>query len=1070
MSQNQIDGYKYIGCYKDSKNDRALKNMIGRGSLNQCINMGKLKGYDTIGLQYTDECWAGDNNQDGNDYKKHGLQTNNEFCNINKPGSLTNIIYQNLNIINPIQSVLPTSKLSIGQKISIGQILYSDNREYYLILQSDGNLCIYNDKDQRIWETKTNGRKSSVLIMQSDGNLCIYSNPDNTGGIWCSMSNGKNASIASIDNDGVLRIYDKINQIVWESSKSNVLPEFILPIPKNMKEVDYDYDSNTEPIFVIGNYGIAPWGNTNFPDKTAQWIWYSPLSNINSPNNSNIPMTLQYIWENKSHIQIEGVLNIMVDNYADVFLNKKQIGSTISGGWSGNNNWPKINFIAEPGSNLFEFKVKNMGGPGGFLLSAITIGPGPDNNNVIFHTDNTWKFIPIEYKPISICNLSQIGLIDNMDKYFPWGSLNLNSSPSQYVNIGETITGMTGLSFGCWFKSSNNKTWARIFDFGNGSTSDNIAMFINSNTIGCTVYYTNNGGNQLNCTPNINNNQWNHIVWTLSKPNGSNTCNWLIYLNGKLTYNKPGNYPINMSRTKCYIGKSNWDDPMWNGRIANFVMFQKELTGLEVSALYYNMIKSTDPKLYLYLPLALNSVLDTIVNNYAGKIYNLPIVKSKVKNENWNCMPEGKNYINVKLKSNNPMCMSLDGMTCVVGTESECNILSQNPITPENPIICSENQKGWCQDAKKYLMSLDQIKSTQSTILPETKSETIPLSSVKPGTQSLSALDVSANSESINLKPLAGGGKILSIKNMIDVNNLMIGGVFKLRVNLPMMPPYIKGKNFNTTTGTNPNYFYLSVEKLDNNCSIKNTNGTCRNVYADNKKCDIKSLTAYTQNNAYRLVLISSQYALDPSIPFGKNSDFTLVQVNGQLYLKNIQTGYLPSLYSNENNILVYGDMLVNPNSNVNNVEQLIKNDLCNVNPTPTPNPTPNPTPTSKNVRCNIQQDPEIYLMTHNNIGDSSPIKININSDNTININLLSFNKYGYPTKNYALTFCNFNVKTYTYIEKITNTLGTFLINMVCFSDVQDSKIVEKNKLNFVVELISFPQNFIKNNSIYTIA
>lgn len=303
----------------------------------------------------------------------------------------------------------------------------------------------------------------------------------------------------------------------------------------------------------------------------------------------------------------------------------------------------------------------------------------------------------------------------------------------------------------------------------------------------------------------------------------------------------------------------------------------------------------------------------------------------------------------------------------------------------------------------------------------------------------------------------------MAIKNMVDVNNLMIGGIFKLRVNLPMMPPYIKGKNFNTETGINPNYFYLSVEKLDNNCSIKNPNGTCRNVYADDKKCSVKALTAYTQNNSYRLVLISSQYALDPSIPFGKNTDFTLVQVGSQLYLKNIQTGYLPSLYSNDSNILIYGDMLVNSNSNVNNVEQQVTNNLCGQETPQIKNSG------SKNVRCNIEQDPGIYLMTSNNIGESSPIRVNTNNDNTISFNLLSFNKYGYPTKVYALTFCNFNVKTYSYIEKITNTLGTFLVNMVCFSDVQDLKAASKNQLKFTVELINFPPNFVKDNSIFTI-
>jgi hypothetical protein len=77
-------------------------------------------------------------------------------------------------------------------------------------------------------------------------------------------------------------------------------------------------------------------------------------------------------------------------------------------------------------------------------------------------------------------------------------------------------------------------------------------------------------------------------------------------------------------------------------------------------------------------------------------------------------------------------------------------------------------------------------------------------------------------------------------------------------------------------------------------------------------KSNIKSLTSYVQTNTFRLVLVSSQYVLDSSIPFGKNSDFTIVTVGGNLYLKNVQTGYLPSLYTNLNNILIYEKHLNN--------------------------------------------------------------------------------------------------------------------------------------------------------------
>jgi hypothetical protein len=479
--------------------------------------------------------------------------------------------------------------------------------------------------------------------------------------------------------------------------------------------------------------------------------------------------------------------------------------------------------------------------------------------------------------------------------------------------------------------------------------------------------------------------------------------------------------------------------------------------------------------LYLYLPLSTNSVLDTLINNYAGKVFNLPITKSEKQNQNWNCMQEGSDWYSVRMSNNAVECMSMDGKSCVGGESEMCKVRNLNPVLPENPVVCSENQAGWCSVAKKLLTS-EQINLKQtlsnnvnnvsdvnlSTGSNLASTSAVPISEVKPGIQALSALMMNQESKIVGSSNLTGIGQLLSISNTNDIDNLLVGGTFKLKVNLPMMPPYIKGKNFDTTVGTNPNYFYLSIEQLDNNCNIVGSNGKCFNVYADNKNCTNKPLTSYVQNNSYRLVLISSQYALDPSIPMGKNSHFTLVQVNGQYYLKNVQTGYIPSLYTNTSNIPIYGDMQLNPNTNINTVDPLITNTLCGQEPVKIESTG------YRFVKCNIPQDSSTYLIVNKNIGQSSPIRININNDKTISFNLLSFNSYGYPTTIYALTYCNFNVQTFSYIEKMTNALGTFLINLVCFSDSQDPNAT-KNLLKFNIELISFPPNFIKKNSIYDI-
>ncbi|KAH7653305.1 alpha-D-mannose-specific plant lectins domain-containing protein [Dioscorea alata] len=55
----------------------------------------------------------------------------------------------------------------------------------YLILQSDGNLVIYNIKDNAVWASNTNkGQGNYVLILQKDRNVVIYG-----GALWATNTN-----------------------------------------------------------------------------------------------------------------------------------------------------------------------------------------------------------------------------------------------------------------------------------------------------------------------------------------------------------------------------------------------------------------------------------------------------------------------------------------------------------------------------------------------------------------------------------------------------------------------------------------------------------------------------------------------------------------------------------------------------------------------------------------------------------------------------------------------------------------------------------------------------------------
>ena len=88
-----INGYHYKGCYNDNS-ERAIKNYIGNGNINDCVNLALSNGYDTVGIQYYGQCWAGNNGTDGNNYSQFGVQTNTASCNVNSAGGWTNVVYK----------------------------------------------------------------------------------------------------------------------------------------------------------------------------------------------------------------------------------------------------------------------------------------------------------------------------------------------------------------------------------------------------------------------------------------------------------------------------------------------------------------------------------------------------------------------------------------------------------------------------------------------------------------------------------------------------------------------------------------------------------------------------------------------------------------------------------------------------------------------------------------------------------------------------------------------------------------------------------------------------------------
>ncbi len=108
--------------------------------------------------------------------------------------------------------------LNPGESLKPDKDIWSNNRQYQLKYQNDGNLVIYRNRNHApLWSSQTNGQAAGKCIMQVDGNLVIYTPAGQP--VWQSGTNSnanKNSKLVMQD-DGNLVIYNPSGQPTWAS-------------------------------------------------------------------------------------------------------------------------------------------------------------------------------------------------------------------------------------------------------------------------------------------------------------------------------------------------------------------------------------------------------------------------------------------------------------------------------------------------------------------------------------------------------------------------------------------------------------------------------------------------------------------------------------------------------------------------------------------------------------------------------------------------------------------------------------------------------------------------------------
>ena len=116
--------------------------------------------------------------------------------------------------------------LKAGERLRGGESLTSKNDQFFVTMQTDGNLVVYirgsGADNYPIWASKTNKACCGgfSLSMQSDNNLVVYSSKkqSNGGAVWATgaLCKGKPA-YAVMQNDGNFVVYASDRTAIWAS-------------------------------------------------------------------------------------------------------------------------------------------------------------------------------------------------------------------------------------------------------------------------------------------------------------------------------------------------------------------------------------------------------------------------------------------------------------------------------------------------------------------------------------------------------------------------------------------------------------------------------------------------------------------------------------------------------------------------------------------------------------------------------------------------------------------------------------------------------------------------------------
>ena len=153
-----------------------------------------------------------------------------------------------------------------------------------------------------------------------------------------------------------------------------------------------------------------------------------------------------------------------------------------------------------------------------------------------------------------------------------------------YLELDKKILEGDGLTFSVNIKPESWAYWERIFDFGNGSDCD-VWLGLDQATKALRLA----AGSATVLAPLPETGKWTTVTVTFGEKNAA------IYIDGKLSQKlSKGVSPKKVLATVkgIYVGKSNWNDPLYRGTMDNIFVASRILSAEEVQAVAAGFINT----------------------------------------------------------------------------------------------------------------------------------------------------------------------------------------------------------------------------------------------------------------------------------------------------------------------------------------------------------------------------------------------------------------------------------------------------------------------------------------------